>query len=80
MPKPDVFWHEDILKRMYRKPVKSGFFGWPIKRYSMRYLVNVGYVKIFYDWDDGYTKAELTEVGRAHVENRRESAKSYLSS
>lgn len=52
-----------------------GLFGWPD---SMRYLVNVGYVRIFYDWSDNKTKAELTDAGLAHVHRERASERVYL--
>lgn len=81
MPRPDINYHHDgVLRRMENGPIAQRLiFGWGIEWCSMRYLVNVGYVRLFYDWEDQRTKAELTAAGRSHVERERESNRAYLS-
>ena len=76
MPRPDVSNYDRFLRRLYKSSVTQGIFGWPIAWYSMRYLVQVGYVQIIYSWDDRKVRAELTAEGRAHVE--RETADNRL--
>lgn len=69
MPRPDISHHDTpILRRMLAAPITQGACGWGIPLYRMRYLVGVGAVAIFYDWEDGKVKAELTDDGKRWVE------------
>lgn len=81
MPMPDLGTHaEAAMRKMAVAPMVSGWLGWPIPRHSMQYLVGVGYVQVFYDWEDGKTKAELTEKGRQRIEREIASSRMVLCS
>lgn len=67
-----------FLKRACRAPVACGLFGWGTDWWNVRYLVDVGYVTIFYDWSDRRTKAELTDAGRAYVERKATADRTVL--
>lgn len=75
MPDPDVSNHEELLDQMRRAPIAAGMFGFPR---AVQYLVGVGCARLFYDWSDRKTKAELTPRGLTLLDRQVQSNRTLL--